>query len=377
MEGLKAVLLMVLLQILYAVLNILYKLAIFDGMSMRVASAYRLIFASAFTLPLALFFDWNNPPRITRRVLLMECLCGFFGGSLFLNLYFAALSLLPATFMLAINNLAPAVTFVMAIIFRLEKLKLGSAAGKAKAIGTLTGITGAMLLSFFRGFEIDIWKTHIDLLHPHHHHSNNNNHTPPLHGDEYGNKLLGLTYAIASCCSFSLWLNIQGKMNTKEYPSHLTGTAMMSTMGAIQATVFALILDRDWSQWRLGWNIRLLTVAYAGIVGSGIVVIITAWCIEKRGPLFASIFNPLQLVLVAVVASLILNENLYLGSVVGGVVIVIGLYTVLWGKSKEIQELVSSSQINNNNNGSSEAVDVVVRDDHHKSDEQQHTNNII
>ncbi|MED6196513.1 hypothetical protein PIB30_048176 [Stylosanthes scabra] len=357
MEGLKPVLLMVLLQILYAVLNILYKLAIFDGMSMTVASAYRLIFASAFTLPLALFFDWNNPPRITLRLLFMESLCGFFGGSLFLNLYFAALSLLPATFMLAINNLSPAVTFLMAIIFRLEKLKLGSAAGKAKVIGTLTGITGAMVLSFFRGVKIDIWSTHIDLLH--------SNHTPPHGHGEYDNKFLGLTYAIASCCSFSLWLNIQGKMNTKEYPSHLTGTAFMSTMGAIQATVFALFLDRDWSQWRLAWNIRLLTVAYAGIVASGIVVIIIAWCIEKRGPLFASIFNPLQLVLVAIVASLILNENLYLGSVVGAVVIVIGLYTVLWGKSKEIEEKkmeLVSLQINNNNNkgSTSEAVDVLV-----------------
>ncbi|KAL1366234.1 hypothetical protein AAHE18_03G344300 [Arachis hypogaea] len=315
------------LKILYAALNVLYKLAIFDGMSMRVASAYRLIFASAFTLPLALFFDRNNPPRITSKVLFMECLCGFFG---------------------------------------LEKLNLGSAAGKAKVLGTVTGITGAMVLSFFRGVEIDIWSTHIDLLHRNH---------PPPHG-EYANKLLGLTYAIASCCSFSLWLNIQGKMNGKEYPRHHTGTALMSTMGAIQATVFALCVDRDWTQWRLGWNIRLLTVAYAGIVASGIVIIITAWCIKVRGPLFASIFNPLQLLLVAIVASLILNENLYLGSVVGGVVIVIGLYTVLWGKSKEIEEKQRMDELMNNNKGSQVVdVDVVVRSpqiDDHQS--EQHNN---
>jgi hypothetical protein len=38
-----------------------------------------------------------------------------------------------------------------------------------------------------------------------------------------------------------------------------------------------------------------------------------AWCIKKRGPLFASVFNPLMLVIVAVLSSLLLNEKLHLG----------------------------------------------------------------
>lgn len=48
-------------------------------------------------------------------------------------------------------------------------------------------------------------------------------------------------------------------------------------------------------------------------MASGVVVIITAWCIQMRGPLFASVFNPLMLVIVAVTASLMLDEKLYLG----------------------------------------------------------------
>jgi drug/metabolite transporter (DMT)-like permease len=50
-----------------------------------------------------------------------------------------------------------------------------------------------------------------------------------------------------------------------------------------------------------------------GIVGSGIVIVAIAWCIKMRGPIFASIFNPLQLLLVAISAYLLLNEKLYLG----------------------------------------------------------------
>jgi len=50
---------------------------------------------------------------------------------------------------------------------------------------------------------------------------------------------------------------------SKEYQGHYSSTALMSLMGAIQATVFALCVEKDWSQWRLGWSIRLLTSAYS------------------------------------------------------------------------------------------------------------------
>ncbi|KAK7302475.1 hypothetical protein RJT34_13365 [Clitoria ternatea] len=198
-------------------------------------------------------------------------------------------------------------------------------------LGTIIGIGGAMLLTFFKGEEIDIWQFHINLLR----HQNSN-----VAHAESGSKLLGALCAIASCFSFALWLTIQAKMS-KEYPSHYSSTALMSTMGAIQATAFGLCAERDWSQWNLGWNIRLLAVAYSGIVASGVVVIITAWCIQMRGPLFASVFNPLMLVLVAIAGSLMLNENLYIGTLVGAVLIVCGLYMVLWGKSKEMNNNVT------------------------------------
>lgn len=54
----------------------------------------------------------------------------------------------------------------------------------------------------------------------------------------------------------------QAKMNA-EYPCPHSSAALMTTMAAIQATVFTLCVERDWNQWKLGFNIRLLTVAYA------------------------------------------------------------------------------------------------------------------
>ena len=84
--------------------------------------------------------------------------------------------------------------------------------------------------------------------------------------------------------------------------------------------------------------------------------------IKKRGPVFVSAFNPLSMVTVAILGSFFLAEEMYLGRsesisptseandlcnfkvfelwnlfcrVIGSIVIVIGLYLVLWGKSKD------------------------------------------
>jgi len=56
-HGLKPALLMLMVQIAFASVNVLYKLAINDGMSVRIITAYRLIFAAASTVPLALIFE--------------------------------------------------------------------------------------------------------------------------------------------------------------------------------------------------------------------------------------------------------------------------------------------------------------------------------
>lgn len=328
LHGMKAALMMLMVQVLFATMNVFYKLAINDGMSVRVLTAYRLIFATAATLPLALLFERKNRPKLTWRVVFMSFFCGLFGGSLFQNLFFESLALISATFSAAVYNLIPAVTFILAVCFGYERLNLHKASGKAKVLGTITGIAGAMILTFLKGFEINIWNFHINLLHK----------NGTLTSGDSGSKLLGIFFGIGSCFCYALWLIIQAKMS-KEYNGPYSSTALMSLMGSIQATVFALSVEKDWSQWRLGWDIRLLTAAYSGIVASGLMVIVIAWCVGMRGPLYASVFNPVMLVLVAIAGSIMLNENLYLGSVIGAVLIVIGLYMVLWGKSKEIKKV--------------------------------------
>jgi cadmium resistance protein CadD (predicted permease) len=73
-------------------------------------------------------------------------------------------------------------------------------------------------------------------------------------------------------------------------------------------------------------------------VTSSIAYYVQGLVIQKTGPVFASAFSPLMMIVVAVMGSFILSEKIFLGGVLGAVLIVMGLYSVLWGKHKESQE---------------------------------------
>lgn len=127
-------------------------------------------------------------------------------GALGQNLYLESLNLTSATFAAAMTNLIPAVTFVIAVTLRLEKLGLNTKAGKGKVFGTIIGIIGAMVFTFYKGPEIVPWKTNLnllDLVETHHHQKT----TATTH--DHHNLVLGVILALLSCACYSCWLIIQ------------------------------------------------------------------------------------------------------------------------------------------------------------------------
>ncbi|CAN6318970.1 unnamed protein product [Urochloa humidicola] len=323
----KPALAMVSFQIVFAGLNIFYKLAVSDGMDLRVLVAYRYLFASAFLAPLAYFVERRKRTKLTWRVLGLSFVCGLTGGSVAQNLYIAGMKLTTATFATATTNLLPAVTFLLALTFRYEKLAIRTSSGQAKVAGTFLGIGGAMLLTFYKGVDVTPWHSHINLI------ANNGAGSGGSH-QAATNYAMGSLLCISSCFFYALWIIIQAKLSI-EYPFHYSSTALMCIMTTLQSSAFALCFDRDAAQWRLHFDVRLLAVVYAGVLASGVMLVVMSWCVKKRGPLFVSVFNPLMLLVVAVLGSLLLGEKLHLGTALGAVLIVAGLYTVLWGKGHE------------------------------------------
>ncbi|THU65175.1 hypothetical protein C4D60_Mb05t00910 [Musa balbisiana] len=312
MEGVKPVAGMVLVQVVFAGVNIFYKLALNDGMDSRILVAYRYLFAAAFLCPLAFFMErqvlmvrvgrdlvLKTRPKMTWKVLMLSFFSGLLGGTISQNLYLSCVRITSATFASAMTNLIPAITFILAVLFRMESLAVLTVSGQAKALGTLTGVGGAMLLTFYKGATINLWSTHIDLLRARHDEGG----AQPQPQRDSGNHVMGSLFAVISCLSYAMWLIIQTRMS-KEYPCHYTGTALLCFMAAAQSVVYALC--------------------------------------GERSPLFSSIFNPLLLIIVALLSTFLLNEQLHLGSVIGSALIVAGLYAVLWGKSREAAKVEES-----------------------------------
>ncbi|XP_027338630.1 WAT1-related protein At1g68170-like [Abrus precatorius] len=302
---------------------------------------------------------------MTWTILFQAFLCGLIGGALPQNLNMEALALTSVTFTTAITNLIPAITFIISLSIGLERLNLRTAGGKAKIIGTITGISGAMVLTFVKGPEIEMLSFHVNLFN----NRSRKSHVVHSHSASGFVTMLGALASVASNISYALWLIIQAKMSER-YPCPYSSTALMSLMGALLSISFAFCLDRDLSQWRLGWNVRLLTVAYAGIVVSGVMVAVISWCVRTRGPLFVSVFSPLMLVVVAFAGSTILDEKLYLGSIIGSVLIICGLYVVLWGKSKE---MTKNQSIPSESTHKSDTVEVVVKTQEDKCNNKNNT----
>ncbi|KAF7152319.1 hypothetical protein RHSIM_Rhsim01G0012700 [Rhododendron simsii] len=54
-----------------------------------------------------------------------------------------------------------------------------------------------------------------------------------------------------------------------------------------------------------------------GMIGSAFSYFVQAWCISRRGPLFAAMFNPLGTVITTFFAAILLHEEIYTGRRVG------------------------------------------------------------
>ncbi|XP_024959867.1 WAT1-related protein At1g25270-like [Cynara cardunculus var. scolymus] len=323
MQGLKATMMMIATQLATAGITIFYKLAANDGMHITILIAYRYLFASLIIFPLALFIERNKRPKLTWKIFFQAFVCAIIGLPMVQLLYAESLVLTSATYAAAISNLAPPFTFVIGVLFGTEKVKIGTKGGKAKVVGTLVGVVGAMVLTFYKGRQLNIWSTHYNVLH-------GDGHVASTHKTST-HHLIGSLSALGSCLSIALYLTLQVKLSAV-YPCHYTNTFLITAMGCILSLVFALCVERSWSQWKLGWNIRLLAVFFMGI-GSTLTILFLTTAIHLQGPLFAANFSPLSLVFVAIGGSLLLDENLHVGSVLGAVIIIVGLYILLWGKS--------------------------------------------
>ncbi|KAF9688811.1 hypothetical protein SADUNF_Sadunf01G0026900 [Salix dunnii] len=336
LEGSKPYFAMISLQFGYAGMNIITKVSLNRGMSHYVLVVYRHAFATAVIAPFALIFERKLQPRITFPVFMQIFALALLGPVIDQNFYYAGLKFTSPTFSCAMSNMLPAMTFVMAVIFRMEKLDVKKLRCQAKLVGTAVTVAGAMLMTLYKGPAVEmLWSKHI---HP------TKSSVTDTTGTADKNWFKGSIFLIIATLAWSSLFVLQTKA-LETYKNHqLSLTSLMCFIGTLQAIAVTFVMEHKPSVWTIGWDMNLLAAAYAGIVTSSISYYVQGLVIKKKGPVFATAFSPLMMIIVAIMGSFILAEKIFLGGIVGSVLIVIGLYSVLWGKHKEKMEVIEPDQ---------------------------------
>ncbi|KAI4328221.1 hypothetical protein L6164_020594 [Bauhinia variegata] len=275
-------------------LIILSKQVMSKGMSNLIFIFYSNTLAAIVLLPFSLLVHRSERPPIT-----ISALCGFFIlgilGYLAQAFGYAGIYYSSATLSTAMLNLVPGFTFVLAVAFRMERLDWRNSSSLAKSLGTIVSIAGAFVVTLYKGPALLKAFSPVNL-------SGLQVNSPE------SNWVLGGIFLAIDCVMASAFIIVQASV-LKKYPAELIVVFFYCFFVAILSALTCLFLKKESSAWSLEPTTRLLAVLYSGVFGSAFQV----------GVIF-------------------LGDAFYLGSLIGASVIVVGFYSVLWGKANDIED---------------------------------------
>uniref|UniRef100_A0A804JYP8 WAT1-related protein n=1 Tax=Musa acuminata subsp. malaccensis TaxID=214687 RepID=A0A804JYP8_MUSAM len=317
---------MITLQFGYAGKHILSNASRRSGGSQYVIILYSHAFATLSMAPLAFIIEGKVQPKMTKWVFLRIFVLGLLGPVMDQIFYHAGLKHTSVIFSSSMSSISPAMTFVVAVLTRMEKVDLKKVLHQAKVVGTLATVAGAMLMALYKGPPVElVWSKHAHSL---------GSNSPAVTDSSSNNWVIGSGFHILATVA-SASLSLLREETLKQYSARLSLMTWIYFVGTLQATVVTLVLEHKPAVWTIGFDINFLAAAYVGIVTSSVAYYVEGRVVKKRGAVFASAFSPLWMIVVSILGASFLNEKIYLGGVLGAILIVIGLYSVLWGNSKQ------------------------------------------
>ncbi|KAH9709087.1 WAT1-related protein [Citrus sinensis] len=310
---------MVTLEVLDVGLNTVTKAAMSRGASHFILVVYSNMLAIFLLVPSSFIF-YRTRPQLTWSIVCRIFLLGLLSccGQMFH--YFGIENGSPALAS-AMIDLTPGFTFILAIIFRMEKLELRVQSSQAKSFGTVLLIGGALIVTLYKGLPITSAPSKNKLI--------NELVQLPL-----SNWTIGGIFLAAHSVILAIYYIVQAWI-VRDYPAELMITLICSIFVTILSSAVSLVAEKNPNAWRLRPDIELMAIGYSAIFAVSVRSVLHTWALRKKGPVYVSMFKPLGMVVALVFGIAFLGDTLYLGSFVGAATIALGFYAVIWGQAKE------------------------------------------
>ncbi|KAJ3697333.1 hypothetical protein LUZ61_001038 [Rhynchospora tenuis] len=300
LERWKPAVCMVLVQVFISGMVLLSKVVITDGTFIFVLLTYQSLFGALFILPLAFYYERGAWTKLDLKSLIWITFNAFFGYAFPMSLSFYGLQDTISSYYIIFVNLVPIATYILALIFRMETLRLHTLPGSLKIAGSLICFGGTLLISLYRGKVLHLWPTVVT------------RHHQVVQNAPGTNYLRGTLLLLACSFAFACWYLLQSKV-LKVYPYKCWSSMMTCLLGGIQTGLVAITLKRDRKTWQLGWDLQLLTILYTGSFATAGKYIMNSYAVQKRGPSFPPMFNALSVVFTTLLGTSLLGDAITIG----------------------------------------------------------------
>ncbi|XP_052210883.1 WAT1-related protein At5g47470-like [Diospyros lotus] len=312
------------LQFIYAGNSVLVGYFMLLGLNPSTIIIFCALATSLVFSPLSFYHERSLwPKKLSLKLWIQLLLISFGGVTLFQTLLLQGIKLTSPAMATAMPNLAPGLIFLIASVLGLERVDLNCMYTKIKIVGTLMCVIGAITMSIMQSRMAQ----RSELAAP-----------QPVADDQSHfdtARIAGCLYLMAAVFVLSTNVVLQASA-LSDFPAPMSLCAITSWMGMIITALVELIQGQkfDLGPPTIARHDIVICFLLGGIVGGGCASF-NAWALKKRGPVLVSMFMPIGTVISVIFSISTLGDNFGLGSLLGMLLMFMGLYFFLWAKSRE------------------------------------------